>query len=172
MKTYLSFLEKRNLVKSIVSYSLVEDENGILTRDRFLQELVTVLFCEVLINEKEIEGLFDEDGSLNVEVAIAEYDKIMEARGNEYYDEMEWDVGSDVEIECQDRLEAHNSIPSLFNKALLKLIEKIPDETKITDLLKSLPELMKGLNPSTLGLIGNVLGGELSGKKSKGKKQG
>jgi hypothetical protein len=172
MKTYLSFLEKRNLVKSIVSYSLVEDENGILTRDRFLQELVTVLFCEVLINEKEIEGLFDEDGSLNIEVAIAEYDKLRQSDDFDGWSHTDGEVRNLINQEINDRLEANNSIPSLFNKALLKLIEKIPDETKITDLLKSLPELMKGLNPSTLGLIGNVLGGELSGKKSKGKKQG
>jgi hypothetical protein len=161
---YIPLILKRSLVNSVCNMSLLlDDETKMLMSDNIMQELFATLFISLELSDLEIEGLFDDEGLISIEVALEAYDMLMQH--NIYSHICKQLSNNDIEVliscEIENRLELHNSIAAVLSRTLSSVINMLPSENKLMDAMKELPTMLNGL--------GNleVLGG---GKPKKAKK--
>jgi hypothetical protein len=186
IKPYIPLILKRSMVKSITGYSLTYDENGIVSSDAIMQELFTVLNIVLEVADIEIDGLFDEiekeDGiihyEINLGVALEAYDTLMQSGIYKYIDENLAsnckDISSLVDLEIANHISVNNSVGAVLTRALQTIINMIPSEQKIGEMMSSLPVMLDGLknNPDLMKTIQTVLPDMNRAQKRSKKKTG
>ena len=177
IKPYLPLLVKREIVKSVCNMCLLFDEDTeMLKCDYILKDLFYVLNVVLECSDIEIDGLFDTDENgeqdINIEVAIEAYDLIME---NDIFDFIAVKVGLfDLELmineEIAQRMEINNSVSNILRKSINTLMEKIPSEDGMKNLMAQLPSQIASLND--LQILGNGKPKKTTSKASKNKAEG
>lgn len=112
-----------------------------------MQELFTTLFVTLELSDLEIEGLFDSEGLVNIEVALESYDLLM-ALGI-YHHICQQLSNNDIDLlityEVQQRMELYNSVAAVLSRTLQSVISLLPSENKLMDAMKELPTMLSGL---------------------------
>jgi hypothetical protein len=160
---YIPLLAKRAIMNNAASLSTyIDEETNMMKKDILLSELFCTLFVTIETSDVEIENLQDENGEINVETAIEAYESLMESGA---YSRISCklvnnDVDALVDAEMNQRIDNHNSVASVLNRAIGVLIEKIPNEDSIKELITQLPAQL-----ASLGDLSVLTGGKKGKKK-------
>lgn len=153
-KPYLPFSIKKILIDNILKSVVLENEDGLKIIDYSFFELVKQY---VLLNHYSNINLTDEKDIVNT------YDQLKEKGIIDYVlnkiPQKELDFFEEVlSSEIQQIKEVDNSISSVLNKALNKLVEKIPDNKQLKSLGKSLIKDIDKLDPNKLSYMSSAIG--------------
>ena len=79
IKSYIPLLAKREIMNVVCNMCLViSDETGLLSCDRIMRDLFLKLNVVLEYADVQMDELFDENGEINLEVALEAYDLIEE----------------------------------------------------------------------------------------------
>jgi hypothetical protein len=147
-KTYIPLILKRSLVNNVCNMSLLlDDETKMLTNDLIMQELFTTLFLSLELSDLEIENLFDVDSNLDIQIALESYDMLMEYGIYNYICQQlsNNDIEALITFEIENRLETYNSVAAVLSRTLQSVVNMLPSEAKLIDIMKDLPSILSGL---------------------------
>jgi hypothetical protein len=139
---HIPLILQRQILKNVVSFTIVDDEEtGFVKRDLIMQELMTVLSLVLECTDLEIEGLTDEEGDIDIAVALEAYDEIIK---HGIYDYVESQVDTYMHNliyeEIQQTLEIHNSTANVLSQTIKNISDKIPNQETIMSMMQSLPQ--------------------------------
>lgn len=164
INSIIPILIKREIVKSVCDHCLILDETSeMLKCDYIIKDIFYVLNVVLEATDIEIYDLFDSDGTLNISIAIDSYDSIMSSKIFDYLDSyLLFDLKRMIDQEIEQQLLIHNSVSNVLRKTINTLIDKIPSEANMKEIIAQLPAQLAGLKD--LNILGET-------RKSKNKKQ-
>jgi hypothetical protein len=162
-KSYLPILTQRAIVKSICDMCLyVDEETDMLQCDYVMKELFYVLNTTLECSDIEIDGIIDENGEIDLETAVEAYDLIIEFGVYEHirFNSRTPKFRTFLDQEIEQKISTYNSVSNVLRKSINSLMDKIPSEANIKELMEQLPTQLSSLGD--LQILGN-------GKKTRSK---
>lgn len=167
VRTYLSFIEKQDLIKGVCNVSLVEDEYGMFSVNYLLKDMITkFLICKHYTNI-----------DLDISDIIEAYDILEEKGVISFVLER---IGTDYSCECSDYYILINCIDNelkqsvelsyKIEKVLSKFlgdIQKDFSSTKVEKWIKSIGKSLKDFSPENYAKLQELLAFSKDGEASK-----
>jgi len=153
VKKYLSIAAKSVLAETVMDSCIGNDDSGLSKVDYTLRKLNRDM--ALVLNYTNLE--FDKDDF------IEEYDWLAESGVLEYIveqipeDEL-WIVQNLLDDEIEQKIDLENSIEALVAKGINALIEKMPTNTQLRNLVKLFGKEFKDFDVEKLQVIGDMAG--------------
>jgi hypothetical protein len=166
---YMPILVKRQMVRDITNFSVyLDEETKLMRRDNILVKILTTLFLTLQFTDIEIDELFDENGDINIELAVSAYDDLMEtaiyAEICKHIDDVIYDIDCLVECELNEKINNYNSSGGVLQRIFEYIMEKVPDADSIKNMIQEIPLELEGLKNLEMFTLPNA---KKTTKKSK-----
>lgn len=148
---HIPLILQRQIVKNISSFTLIlDEETGFTKRDLIMQELMTVLSIALECSDLEIEGLTDEDGDIDISVALESYDEIVKYGIYDYIEpKIESQIHYLINEEIRQHIEIYNSTANVLSQTIKNISDKIPNQETIMTMMQQLPQQMSDVQNLT-----------------------
>ncbi|HHX66638.1 MAG TPA: hypothetical protein GX708_01095 [Gallicola sp.] len=141
---YLPIAQKRLICENIVE-NCIEEIDGMKFADPIKKDIA--------INISLIRFYTNIDADLDDLCEYGIMDYIINKISKEY-----WYICDIVEQLIENELNVHNSLVGMLNRKITELIERIPKEDAIKQIVDNLPEMINRCNPESLSFISQAIG--------------
>lgn len=157
---YIGLATQNAIIDNIKSFSVSEENNGMKRINYILKELMTVLSIITNATNIVIEDIYNEDETMNIEKALEVYNFLKEHEIYSYIliNGKFTDFLLMLENEFEMELNLSNTLQGVIATSLSKLINRLPSEEGMKDIIEKLPNIINNANPETLQFISQAIG--------------
>lgn len=151
IKSYIPLTEKKILIEKILDICIIEEEIKRIdfSLKEFAYEIMLLkLYSNINIETDDIIEIYDE---LKYQGIINEVLNLIPDSEKEFIDYV-------LQKEIEQIQLVDNSLSSVVNKQMNKLISKLPDQKGIEKLIKELPKQINKLDPSKFKFLADAIG--------------